>query len=164
MTDPMAMFAERYAFNTKAVHGLAKDMAGDDWTTRHAGTNPAHWVLGHIAVYRRRIARQLGVGVGVGIDVVEADWEPAFKKGSQPGDCAGYPTPDELLGDLRACSDAIAEAMPRLTGEQRTAPWATFAGTDHTLESGLSFLYFHETLHVGQLSQLRRLAGHAGLS
>ncbi|MHC5020140.1 MAG: DinB family protein, partial [Planctomycetota bacterium] len=146
--DAMEMLAERYAFNTNAVRGLARGMAGDDWSTRHAGTNPAHWVLGHIAVYRRRIARELGV------DIPEAAWEEAFKKGTQPDDCSGYPAPEELLGDIKEYSDAIAAAMPALTAQQRDAAWATFAGKDHTLESGLSFLYFHETYHVGQLSQL----------
>jgi uncharacterized damage-inducible protein DinB len=154
----MEMLAERYAFNTNAVRGLARDMASDDWSARHAGTNPAHWVLGHIACYRRRIARALGIAVA------ESEWEEAFKKGSQPGDCAGYPAPEELLGDIREHSDTIAAAMPALSDEQRNAHWATFAGTEHTLESGLSFLYFHETYHVGQLSQLRRLAGHGGLA
>lgn len=154
----MEMLAERYAFNTNAVRGLARNMEGADWSTRHAGTNPAHWVLGHIAVYRRRIARELGV------EIAEAAWEEAFKKGTQPDDCSGYLPPGEILDDIRAHSDAIAAALPALTEEQRSAHWATFAGKEHTLESGLSFLYFHETYHVGQLSQLRRLAGHGGLA
>lgn len=158
MTDPMAMFAERYAFNTQAIRGFARGMEGDDWTTRHNETNPAHWVVGHIACYRRRIARE------VGIDIPEAEWEQQFAKGSQPGDCAGYPSPADLIGDIKEHTDAIAAAMPALTEEQRGAAWAKFAGKDHTLESGLAFLYFHETLHLGQLSQLRRLAGHPGLS
>jgi len=154
----MELLAERYAFNTHAVRGLCRGMEGDDWSARHGGTNPAHWILGHIAVYRRRIARKLGVAIE------EAAWEEAFKKGSQPGDCSGYPTPAELLGDVHEHSDAIAAAMTALTEAQRAEAWATFAGTEHTLESGLSFLHFHETLHVGQLSLIRRLAGHAGMS
>jgi hypothetical protein len=158
MTDPMTLFAQRYAFNTNAVRGLARGMEGADWTTRHADTNPAHWVLGHIAFYRRRIARV------VGIDIAEAEWEAKFTKGTQPSDCSDYPPPNELVNDLKEHSEAVATAMIKLPEPKRAEHWATFAGKDHSIESGLSFLYFHETYHVGQLSQLRRLAGHRGLA
>jgi hypothetical protein len=154
----MELLAERYAFNTGAVRGLARGMEEADWSTRHADTNPAHWVLGHIAFYRRRIARVVGIGVA------EAEWEAKFAKGTVPSDCSDYPPPDELVNDLNAHSDTIAAAMTALPEPKRNEHWATFAGKDHSVESGLSFLYFHETYHIGQLSQLRRLAGHGGLA
>jgi len=151
MTDPMAMLAERYAFNVTALRGYARDLEADDWARRVEGANPPHWILGHIAHYRRRMGRMLG------LDLPEVDWEKLVAKGSHPDDLSGYPTPDALVAELKEHDAALGAAMQALPEARRQEHWATFAGRDHTIESGLSFLLFHETLHLGQLSMLRRI-------
>lgn len=149
-----------FAFNDKALAGLAKDLAPEDWRLRPvADSSHAWWILGHLAFVRRVFLR------GAGGEVPIAPWEERFRRGSQPGDEQAYPSPEALLEDLRSTGARIAERLGALSDAEAAAPYSrTMPDGSSTVEGAAGFYAWHEAYHVGQIGLLRRASGKPGLA
>lgn len=159
MANDVALLVPRFGFNDKLLLGETQGFTDADWSWRPpTGGNAALWILGHVTRYRRAIRRRLGEALP------EASWEARYARGvSADGPLASSAA--ELVPDLLASGRALAERIPTLPAEALAAPFgSTFPDGATTLCGGLSFLYFHETYHLGQIGYLRRLLGKPGVA
>ena len=118
--------------------------------------NSIHFILGHITGTRYQIAQLLG-------EHAEFAHEALFDRGVAIKDAAEYPP----FSQVKAAWDTISLRMPQVletaTEEQLSGP-APFdpPGMEKNVRGLLSFMAFHESYHIGQISYVRRLLGHAG--
>ncbi len=150
-------FARRFKFNENVVHALADGLSPEDWRATQGEGNSIRWLVAHLTLTRREIARKLGA------DVAVDDWEPTVDAGTD-GRVDGVPEPDALLSDFRALGEILATQLV----EKSAADYAdAFPGRlpdrATTWAGYVNFMLFHETYHVGQIALLRRIAGKPGL-
>jgi len=159
MHNELTPLIPRFRFNGRLLLAETQGFTPSDWAWRpDAGGNPAHWLLGHVAHYRRVIRRKLGASLA------EAAWEPRYARGSSASD-ALTGAPGELLDDFMASGTAIERAIEDAGPEALARPFGSRVPDGaETLSGGVSFLYFHETYHLGQLGYLRRLLGKPGIA
>jgi len=121
------------------------------------GANHALWVMGHLAVTDDMLA---GFYDGRAKQLPEA-YEKLFGMGSTPtGDRAAYPTPAEV-------GERMATVRKRFTDAVETADAAALAeplpeGFEGFAPDKLGMLFslaWHEGLHAGQLTMIRRSLG-----
>lgn len=159
MNPDVSALVPRFRFNEKLLSVETEGFSDADWTWKPAaGGNPPIWILGHVALYRRVLLRKLGVPLEV------VGWESRHARGA-PHDAALASSPAELLADLRSTGEALGEKIPRLSAAELGQPWGgKFPDGGDTIGGGISFLYFHETYHLGQLGYVRRLLGKPGFA
>ena len=154
----LADLARRFRFNERFLGTLTKDLGPDDWTARPpAGGNSAHWIVGHVAHFRRVALRTLGV------DVPEAEWERSFAMGAKPSGSETMPRPEELVKAIRESGAALESRLLSISPEEADAPAPRARPDGSTTRAGVAgFLHVHETYHLGQLGYLRRTRGKPG--
>ena len=160
MTQATSELARQFAFNGRTLTLLADGMEAADWACRpgESGGNTPHWILGHLSVSRRYLARKLGA------EIPEDGWESHFGMNAEVGDTAGYPAPDALLEDFDAAGKTIARLLAELDAEAAAVEWGSkFPDGGRTIVEGARFLHFHEAYHLGQLGLLRRICGKPGI-
>lgn len=160
MTEATSELARLFAFNGRTLVMLADGMEAADWACRpgESGGNTAHWVLGHLCVSRRYLARKLGA------EIPEQGWEDLFGMNAEVGDTAGYPAPDALMEDIDDSGKTIARLLTELDPRAAAAEWGSqFPDGGKTIAEGARFLHFHEAYHLGQLGLLRRICGKPGI-
>ena len=160
MTEATADLARQFAFNDRTLVMLAEGMEAADWACRpsESGGNTAHWILGHLSVSRRYLARKLGA------EIPEDGWETRFGMNAEAGDTADYPAPDALLEDFDASGKTIARLLTELDAQAAAVEWGSkFPDGGKTIAEGARFLHFHEAYHLGQLGLLRRICGTPGI-
>ncbi len=116
--------------------------------------NCLNWVLGHIAVHRDFILEALGAPQVLGNAARERydrESEPILE--DEPGVIA--------LGSLLSALDQTQERIEGILCQSKAADLARkVSEADSTsVARFVSFLYWHETYHVGQTELLRQLAG-----
>ncbi|MBI1374898.1 MAG: DUF664 domain-containing protein [Phycisphaera sp.] len=154
MSHTMTEAARLFQFNTKALHARVNDLTPAEWRQQVADSSNALWVVGHVAIYRRTILRNIG------LDLPTADWEAAFAKGTKPTNLPDKIGSKHLLDDLAATSERLGEALPGLTDEQLAGPFPrTLPDGSNTLGGAVLFLLWHETYHIGQLGLIRKILG-----
>lgn len=156
MTADLPKLGQRFLFHRRFLDTLVEGFTPEDWAARPGpeGGNTAHWILGHLVLSRRYLARKLGG------DVPKDDWEDTFHMGSRPDATESYPEPPALLADFAARGREIAAALEELSPKQAAAEWgSSFPDGGQTVGEGAWFLHFHEVYHLGQLGLLRRLLG-----
>jgi hypothetical protein len=165
MASALSDLGERFRFNERLLALVTEGFSEADWATRPGGkggtsANSAAWIVGHVAVHRRVIARAAGTDVPV-----EA-WEEAFARGADAEAVpAGSPSPAALVAEVVAGGERIERAFAALPDEALSGAFPSrLVGGKRTLEDGLRFLYFHETYHLGQVGLIRRILGHAGFA
>jgi uncharacterized damage-inducible protein DinB len=117
------------------------------------GGNCANWVLGHIVQSRIMILKLIG-----GEQVWEGETGSIYARGSKElqSEDGTFPI-KRLLEDFAASQENIGAALDRLTDEELLKE-----ADGKMLQEKLSFFYFHEGYHLGQLGLLRRMAGKGG--
>ena len=117
MPAPLADMAPRFGFNAAFLNKLTSDFDADDWQrTGGEGGSPAHWIIGHLAVYRRMLLRKLGG------EVDEKPWEASFGRGSDPQNLSrDAPEPQTLVADIESSGNGIAERLGALTPDEAGA-------------------------------------------
>lgn len=120
--------------------------------------NHPAWQVGHLTVVRSGMARMLGASA----DVPEA-WQALFGPGSTPSsDTTKYPAKDELLATLRRAHRVVVDAFKAADPAKLAAPHgverlnALGPTLGHVVVTALTA---HDGLHVGQLSDWRRVMG-----
>ncbi len=120
------------------------------------GGNCMNWVLGHILESQGSMLKVLGGSLP--FDPAELE---IYKRESQPitGAAPGVLSLERLLEGLGAVHAAIVARLGQMEPED-FARVITQGERTFTLGWRFLFLHFHYTYHVGQLEQLRQLAGH----
>jgi hypothetical protein len=159
MSSSLAAAVERYRFNETLLDRVTAGFGDAEWRYHpEAGGNPAIWIIGHIAVYRRRVARRLGEAIP------DAPWEPLFARGSTPdAEAKGYPSPADLRQDVARSGEALCRRALALTPDQAAQKW-DWPMPGFTAEQSLHFFHAHESYHLGQIGYLRRTRGLAGIA
>lgn len=159
MLPSLVPVAYLYAHNDRVLDRLVGDFAPADWRVRDPAGHDALWIVGHLAITRRRLVAMAG------LPPLGAEWDAAFQRGTRPEAVPEGIDPTLLVA-------AIHEAQRQLAGR-----WDAIADTDlakplgrtlpdgsDTIGGAIRFLSWHEAYHLGQLGLLRRLAGKPGLA
>lgn len=156
--------AERIVAQWTIVRDMSENLLADfetpeQWTRQLApGTNHALWFAGHMSMADNSI-----------IGMIDADrtkpmeeWNSAFNMGSQPtNNPDDYPPPAEVLDQMRERRGVLLELLLGLSDEQLTAPSNAFESMGQKDLGGLlEMMVWHEALHAGQISSIRRSLGH----
>jgi uncharacterized damage-inducible protein DinB len=159
MSASIVDLARRFRFNEGLLQLVGEGLTDDEWKRRPSdvGGNPALWILGHVAMVRRKALQRLGLKMD------PAAWAEHFVPNRAPGDSSAWPSAAELTGDFRRSGEALAARCAELGADELAEEWGkTFPDGSTTVEGGLHFLYFHETYHLGQIGLIRRLCGKPG--
>ena len=159
MPNPLADLARRYRFNERLLGMVSEGLTPAEWAQAPGakGGNSAHWILAHLVVQRRGLARKLGESAPA-----EA-WEAAFKPGSKGTLAPDTPAPAALLTTFTALGERIGARLSALDAAAADTPGgSTFPDGSTTVAGGAHFLYFHETYHLGQVGLVRRILGRPG--
>ncbi len=121
------------------------------------GANHARWVLGHLANTDNWFASTFGKRESV----IDESWGKMFGMKTNPvSDPSGYPSVEDVKAALERARLSLIEALKSMDEQQVLAPLTegmeTFAPN---LAGAMSTLAWHEGLHAGQLSALRRSLG-----
>lgn len=155
----IATAAQEYRFNSQFLENLVNDLAPEEWLHRpDEKSNHIAWVVGHVVWTRRQLLRRLGTQW-------DAPWLGLFARGEKIDPAAAYPSPEVLLGAWRDVGATLSNTLESISEEALAAP-APQPGppsADGKVSGFVSFLAWHETYHIGQISCLRGLLGHKGL-
>jgi hypothetical protein len=124
----------------------------DSLLTPASGGNCLNWVLGHILVNRGRVLVALGA-VPPWEDVLAARYLTGGEPLTNPADPGLLPL-ERLLAELATSGQAIAAALGALAVDDLLVEVEGSPVGETVLG-----LCWHETYHLGQLEQLRWLAG-----
>ena len=156
--DPvMAAAAHMFGTNehllTKALVGLSDE---DAW--KHPGdANPIYWIVGHLAVYRHRLASLVGAGA-------DLPWADVFKRTSQPDPESGGPALSEIREAFVAALSVLTARLAELTDAELSADAPVKLPTpDPTLRGMIIFFAYHEAYHVGQVAYALKWLGQPGI-
>ena len=150
-----SQLAEGYAGNVRIIDHQAAGLTHTDSLIQPpVRGNCLNWVLGHIAVHRDYALEAMGQEKILGEGPV-----PRYDFGSQPILADG---PDVLPLDV--ILDAIARQQERIGATLESISPEHLASEapksePRTVAQMATFLYWHETYHVGQTELLRQLAG-----
>lgn len=159
MAAEFELLAKRFVMNSSLAKSIVQDFELSDWDYRpEAGGNSAHWLIGHLALYRRILRRKLGE------EFAEEGWEAFFTPRNETDHTQDYPPADELLDDFMQSRKPLVEYLNALKDEHADSDWGReFPDGSTTIRGGAYFLHFHESYHIGQLGYIRRLLGKPGL-
>ena len=134
----------------------------EDWTYQLApGTNHALWFAGHMAVSDNF---WIGIVAPERANKME-QWETLFGTGSQPtSDPENYPPPAEVLDVMRERRRVLNELLAGRSDKAlaKSTPAGSFEMCPD-YGSVWELAIWHEALHAGQVTMVRRALGHAPL-
>jgi len=119
-------------------------------------SNCLNWVIGHVLANRCNILVLLGaedLRPELNLDHYERESDPIS------GEEEGVILLDDLISHLEESQHRLAAALEKETEEslQRIAPYRD--RPERSVAYWLSFLFFHDSYHVGQTEILRQAAG-----
>jgi len=138
--------------------GLAQDFEGDHVVHQvFEGSTHCLWILGHVAVTDNMVISQIDASRK---KELAGYWEKVGMGSTPVGDAGQYPTKDELLAALAERRQVLLDLVDGLTdadlARATTGPIKDFAPTIGEL---LRMGGWHEVMHAGQLSLIRRSLG-----
>ena len=148
------------AFSRSATIGFLDDIPLDQWCKQPvAGGNHTAWVVGHIALTDDYFLSTLS---GRSSNCPES-WVTLFGPGSKPvGDLSAYPAPAEMKSKLSGSCDDLVAWLKSLDEKKLMSPLPQelqmFAPTHVELCFSLAW---HEGIHAGQMTMVRRSLGLA---
>lgn len=154
---PNDVIAHGYRMAKALLHRMTDDLTPDEFRFQPcAGANSAAWIVGHLATTLHGTARRIGAP---NLPSVPADFGGRFTKTGKPAEAQpDLGDPAEMLKILDASLDAIIGSVRSIPAEKFDEPSSvlTLAGTFGEL---LLFGSLHVSMHVGQLSAIRRALG-----
>ncbi|MCC9608801.1 DinB family protein [Blastopirellula sp. JC732] len=131
----------------------------EEWTQQVCHqTNHALWIAGHLALMDNFFLSQIAPDKAEPRD----EYQLLFGVGSHPvADPDQYPAAEEVLAYLRQRRAALMAAFDEITEEGMSAA-APAGSPDFLNDVGAVFetAVWHEGMHTGQLSVVRRSLGH----
>ena len=147
-----------YDMNLKRAERLVDDLTGDQMVAQPSGViNHPAWTLGHLGATSDALAGMLGLP-----STFPGAWREACRMGSIPsGDAADYPAKRELLAQLRAQHERVAEAVAAVDAErlQQPTPPRLRERFPTIGDFAAALMTMHEGHHLGQLAAWRRALG-----
>ncbi len=147
--------ADAFARNARLIAGQVAGLThADSLIQPPARGNCLNWVLGHIAVHRDYILQTLGKD-GILGEAAAARYD----RGSEPilADGDGVLPLASLLAAIDQAQGDITATLAHVTAADLVKE--ARKGEPPTVAHQISFLFWHETYHVGQTEFLRQLAG-----
>jgi hypothetical protein len=159
MLPSLMPIAHWFAVGDTMLDRLVGDWSPTDWRYRDPAGHDARWIVGHVAIHRRRVAAL------VGNPCTAVDWESAFQRGSSSADVPDHVDPYAVHA---ACHDAHAHMVlgwPTLTEEALLqSVGRVLPDGSRSVGGAIRFLAWHEAYHLGQLGLLRRMIGKPGIA
>jgi uncharacterized damage-inducible protein DinB len=155
----IATAASEYSFNNGFLDKMVSDLAPEDWLRRpQDSSNHVAWIVGHMVWARKQLLRRLGTDWS-------APWLGLFARGEKLDSSAAYPSSDALLAAWRDVGAVLANTLENVSEESLAKPAAQPGppSADGKESGVVSFLAWHETYHLGQISCLRGWLGHKGI-
>ena len=148
-----------FRMNGNMLEKSFSELEPEEWLRRPAeSSNPVLWIVGHMIWTRSRVLAMLG-------EEWTRPWLPLFARGATLGKDANYPPPEEMMPAWHDVTTHLTAALDAAPKETLAAPVGEKSPSyDGTVGGMVTFLAFHETLHVGQVAYLRRWLGHDGLA
>jgi uncharacterized damage-inducible protein DinB len=146
---------EGLARNTRVIASQVAGLSHSDSLIQPSVRgNCLNWVLGHIAVHRDFMLEALCLD-----KVLDDAAQARYDRGSEPilGEDDGVLTLDALMEAIKEAQRRLALALGLATAVElnQIAP----GSEPSTAAEHVTFLYWHESYHVGQTELLRQLAG-----
>jgi len=157
MHSSITQVADQYKLQTGVIDRIIDGLPEEHLITRPDDkANSIHFILGHITANRYTISQILG-------DKETFAHDALFDRGAKARPISECPP----FSEIKEAWDKISLKMPELlesATEQQLETKQEFAppGMEDNLRGVLTFLSFHEAYHIGQISYVRRLNGHAG--
>ncbi len=149
-------FGELYSVNWGSLRATCRDVSEDEARIRPGGRqNPIHWLAGHVAAYRAHVLKRLDAPLDVGLELARH-----FGKDTQPGETGTTPTLAEILAACARLHEALLARLKTLGDDALSVKTPTPGGREMPV---VSFFYFHETYHIGQIGYARTWLGKAPL-
>jgi uncharacterized damage-inducible protein DinB len=143
-------------FNEKMLEAF---QTPEDWTHQIApGTNHALWFAGHMTTADNYFISKLAPNRKKPLD----DWEALFGMGSKPtSNPDQYPPAAEVLDVMRERRAVLLELLAKETDADLAGP-PLEGPNDFWPDKGSIYemIGWHEMLHAGQVSMVRRALGH----
>lgn len=145
-------------FARQATLGFLEDFPKDKLCHQLTpGGNHASWIVGHLA----NTDNEFLVNLGGKNSKCPETWGKLFGMGSKPvGDAGAYPSFDDLRQAVHERREELTAWFNSMTDDQLAAPlpqdYEMFAPNFCGLASSLAW---HEGLHAGQLTMIRRDIG-----
>jgi hypothetical protein len=150
------------------MHGYLQRLTADFTdadllVTPQGAVNPPAYVLGHLAISNDYTLQLLSRPT-----VCPEEWMTDFGPGRHPDQLAGrFPSKADLLQVIREGHERVCAAAPQADPEAMAKPqqFSFFENTPiQTIGDCVALLMTtHFSLHIGQLSLMRRLLGHPPL-
>ncbi len=137
---------------------MVADMPADKFCHQPVpGANHAMWILGHLANTDNWFACTLGQRESV----IDESWGNVFGMKTTPvSDPSGYPSVEDVKAGVERARESLLEALDSMDEQQLLAPLpGELAGFAPNVAGAMSALAWHEGLHAGQLSAIRRSLG-----
>ena len=154
--DPsMQILSRQFAFDDGFFDVITEGFEPEHWSARAEGVaNSALWIVGHLAMCRRYLARMAGA------EIAKDDWESLFNMGADAVLPDDAPDHEAMVAHYKTAGATLVEALSELSAEDADKEiQAQFPDGANTLAAGARFLHFHEAYHLGQLGLIRRLSG-----
>lgn len=146
------------AFSRRSLLGLLKDIPHEKYTYQPVPRcNHVLWVLGHLAwTDDYFVYSQTGKS-----SALSDEWKKSMGAGSTPiADASAYPAIATVMDKLAERREALLAWFKSLTPAQLAAPvTSSLAGFAPTFAALMSSLAWHEGLHSGQISVIRKALG-----
>lgn len=147
-----------YGMNLKRAGRLVDDLTEEQMVAQPSGViNHPAWTLGHLGATSDALAGMLGLP-----STFPDAWREACRMGSIPsGEAADYPGKAELLEQLRAQHQRVAEAVAAVDDErlQQPTPPRLRERFPTIGDFAAALMTMHEGHHLGQLAAWRRALG-----
>lgn len=144
------------------LKNVLKDVDEAQWTLPPApGVNPPAWIVAHLAIVNDSALKIFGQQ-----GVCPAEWQQAFGPKKSPAELTiSYPSKTELLEKIEQSHQLLCQAVKSATPEAMSQPQPLAILKGSAIESMgdlvSHILATHFAAHIGQLSMMRRISGHA---
>jgi len=156
MNEKLAPLQEILKLNTRLFHNCLQDI--EDAAARERFGGSANNIA-FIAVHLVDARRFLGLYLGLPADQLPRE---LLADVQSIEDVKEYPALELLRDQWQLLSRALIERFAGLSpGDLNAVSSRSFPIEDRTVLGGISFMLQHESYHIGQISLLRRLLGHA---
>jgi uncharacterized damage-inducible protein DinB len=147
-----------FDWTDKAVDDLFTGIPAEEFLHQPCpGANHALWTLGHLATVNQYFLKTLAGRDGT---LFEKYKEMFFAKSQPMSDAASYPPLDVLRDYFKTSRAAFRSWVESLSDEQLTGPAPEeFKKFAPTLGNILMRLLWHEGMHYGQLTVIRKSLG-----
>lgn len=155
MSTEFATIASMFKTNAQVFDKAVQGIEPEKWLVRPShNSNHLTWIAGHVVVHRAIVAKMLGLQWS-------ALWEQLFTRGAKLAGPEQYPRPAELQRSFQEVSEKLASVLPGISEETlHSAVPKGQPSLDGTVGGSIALLCLHESIHVGQMTYLRKCLGY----